>query len=115
MVELYPLDDVDQACDFSMMQPERVVVTPGRNSNDLMAASISARHRYICPVTFLDARVKLAWQEKPEVPDDPTPVRLTPFASHLRPAARCKGLSILGRTCDRFRHVPIPTSTSSKK
>jgi 2,3-dihydroxybiphenyl 1,2-dioxygenase len=38
MVELYSLDDVGQAYDLTMQQPERVVATLGRHSNDLMTS-----------------------------------------------------------------------------
>ena len=38
MVELYSLDDVGQAYDLLMTQPERVVATLGRHSNDLMTS-----------------------------------------------------------------------------
>jgi 2,3-dihydroxybiphenyl 1,2-dioxygenase len=38
MVELYSLDDVGQAYDLLMTQPERVIATLGRHSNDLMTS-----------------------------------------------------------------------------
>jgi 2,3-dihydroxybiphenyl 1,2-dioxygenase len=38
MVELYSLDDVGQAYDLTMQEPERVVATLGRHSNDLMTS-----------------------------------------------------------------------------
>ncbi len=38
MVELYSLDDVGQAYDLLMTQPERVVATLGRHSNDLITS-----------------------------------------------------------------------------
>jgi 2,3-dihydroxybiphenyl 1,2-dioxygenase len=38
MVELYSLDNVGQAYDLLMTQPERVVATLGRHSNDLMTS-----------------------------------------------------------------------------
>ena len=38
MIELYSLDDVGQAYDLTMRQPERVVATLGRHSNDLMTS-----------------------------------------------------------------------------
>ena len=38
MVELYSLDDVGQAYDLTMQDPQRIVATLGRHSNDLMTS-----------------------------------------------------------------------------